>query len=60
MEDSEVLIHVGRLSREKNLELIFKALPIIKKKKPNVKLLVVGKGPAKDYVMTTRYRRLCG
>ncbi len=49
LENSEVLIHVGRVSKEKNLELIFKALPTIKKEKPNVKLLVIGKGPAKEY-----------
>ena len=51
LENSEILIHVGRVSKEKNLELIFKALPIIKKEKPNVKLLVIGKGPAKGYLL---------
>ncbi|MCK5039251.1 MAG: glycosyltransferase [Thermoplasmata archaeon] len=47
--DSEVLVHVGRVSREKNLELIFKALPQVRKERPDVKLLVVGSGPAKEY-----------
>ncbi|MCK4757040.1 MAG: glycosyltransferase [Thermoplasmata archaeon] len=49
LTDSDVLVHVGRVSREKNLELIFKALPQIKKEKPNIQLLVVGSGPDKEY-----------
>jgi 1,2-diacylglycerol 3-alpha-glucosyltransferase len=47
--DATVLLHVGRVSKEKNLELIFDSLPRIKKKKPDVKLLVVGSGPAEQY-----------
>ncbi len=49
LTNSEVLVHVGRVSREKNLELIFKALPQVRKERPDVKLLVVGSGPAKEY-----------
>lgn len=49
LEDSEVLLHVGRISREKNLDLILDALPIIKRKNGDAKLVVVGDGPAKEY-----------
>jgi len=49
LEGSEVLLHVGRISREKNLDLILDALPLIRKKNGDVKLVVVGAGPAKEY-----------
>ena len=39
----KVLIFVGRLGKEKNIELLIKALK--KVKTPNVKLLIVGDGP---------------
>ncbi len=44
--NSEVILHAGRVSKEKNLELIFEAFPMIRKEKPNARLLVVGSGPA--------------
>lgn len=47
--DSPVIIHVGRVSMEKKLELLFEAMPIIIKQKPDAKMLVVGDGPALDH-----------
>jgi 1,2-diacylglycerol 3-alpha-glucosyltransferase len=47
--EAPMLLHVGRVSEEKNLELIFEALPAVKKQKPGVKLLVTGSGPALDH-----------
>ncbi|MBS3816627.1 MAG: glycosyltransferase [Candidatus Thermoplasmatota archaeon] len=49
LEDETMLLHVGRIAREKNLELIIDALPYIKKERPDVRLFVVGDGPAKSY-----------
>ena len=46
LKDSEVIIHVGRVSKEKNLGLVLDALPLIKKVKPKAKLMIVGDGPA--------------
>jgi 1,2-diacylglycerol 3-alpha-glucosyltransferase len=46
--DAPLLLHVGRISLEKNLELVFEALPLVKKARPGVKLIVVGSGPALD------------
>ena len=51
LEENEIILHVGRLAREKNLELLFNAFPYVKKKKQRAKLLVVGDGPAKEYYM---------
>ena len=49
LEDNEVILHLGRLSQEKNLELVLNAMTILKKSKPNARLLVAGDGPARDH-----------
>lgn len=49
LNGSNVLLHVGRISKEKNLDLILDALPILKEQNGNVKFLIVGDGPAKIY-----------
>ena len=41
-----VLLHVGRLSMEKRLDLIFTAMSKLATKVPDLRLLVVGAGPA--------------
>ncbi|MDQ2730771.1 MAG: glycosyltransferase [Armatimonadota bacterium] len=41
-----VLLYVGRLAREKNIELLLKAFKIILNSLPHAHLLVVGSGPA--------------
>ncbi|MGB9003978.1 MAG: glycosyltransferase family 4 protein [Nitrosotalea sp.] len=38
-------VHVGRLVFYKNLEVVIKAIGILKKTQPNVKLVIVGDGP---------------
>lgn len=38
-------VHVGRLVFYKNLEIVIKAIEILKKTRPNVKLVIVGDGP---------------
>lgn len=46
--DDRVIVYVGRISREKNIEEILCALPEYVLKRPNVKFLVVGGGPYLD------------
>lgn len=46
LEKNRVVLHVGRVVREKRLETIVSAAPHICRKVPNVKFVVVGKGPA--------------
>ncbi|MEF8835064.1 MAG: glycosyltransferase [Candidatus Thermoplasmatota archaeon] len=48
LDDNTLLLHVGRISKEKNLELIINSIPYIKKERPDVRLLIVGDGPAKS------------
>ena len=49
LKDDEVILHVGRLSIEKNLEFVIRSMAILKKIRPNAKLLIVGSGPAKTH-----------
>lgn len=43
-----VLLHVGRLSREKRLDVVLKAIATLSPSEPDLRLLVVGQGPAAD------------
>lgn len=40
----KVIIYAGRLAKEKNLEVIIKALPLVKKKEPKINLVLAGHG----------------
>jgi len=52
-EDKMIVLHVGRLVREKNLDVMIKASPIVAEEIPEVKFVVAGMGPAVGY-----YRKL--
>ena len=43
-----VLLHVGRLSKEKRFDIVLNAMAELAPKVPDLRLLVVGKGPAAD------------
>lgn len=43
-----ILLYVGRLAKEKNIDVIIKALPTIQKNIPNTTLVIVGKGTEED------------
>jgi 1,2-diacylglycerol 3-alpha-glucosyltransferase len=47
-----VLLHVGRLSKEKRLDIVLKAMAEVAPKVPDLRLLVVGKGPAAEEYKT--------
>ena len=49
-----VVLHVGRLAREKNIHLVLEAFSAIQQSKPNAKLVFVGDGPLRDEIA-----RLC-
>lgn len=49
LSGKRVLLHVGRLSMEKRLDIVLKAMAELAPKHPNLRLLVVGKGPASDH-----------
>ena len=43
-----IIIFVGRLAEEKNVEFLLKSQKILQEKIPNLKLLIVGDGPDKE------------
>jgi len=45
----KVILHVGRLVMEKNLELLINEAHSIVNKQPNARFLIVGKGPSEEY-----------
>lgn len=46
--DEKVMIYVGRVSQEKNIEEVIKAMPDYMNKRGDVKFVIVGSGPALD------------
>ena len=45
------LISLGRLAEEKSLDLIINAMPEIIQRNPNIRLFIIGDGPAKNTLM---------
>ena len=45
----KVILHVGRLVMEKNLDLLINEAHSIVNKQPNARFLIVGKGPSEEY-----------
>lgn len=54
LNDSFVILYVGRLAEEKNIEFIINNQYSLLKKYPNLKLLIVGNGPDME-----KYKKLC-
>jgi 1,2-diacylglycerol 3-alpha-glucosyltransferase len=45
--DSPVILHVGRVAKEKNLQEVISAMPDVLKRHPDAKLIVAGDGPGR-------------
>jgi 1,2-diacylglycerol 3-alpha-glucosyltransferase len=48
LEGKEVLLFVGRLAREKGLDMLLQAFTLIHEQRPEVRLLLLGRGPYED------------
>jgi len=48
LEGKEVLLFVGRLAREKGLDMLLQAFTLIQEQRPEVRLLLLGRGPYED------------
>ena len=48
LEGKEVLLFVGRLSREKGLDMLLQAFILIQELRPGVRLLLLGRGPYEE------------
>ncbi len=53
LDGHRVALHVGRLSMEKRLDIVLRAMVELREQEPDLRLLVVGHGPAYDH-----YRRM--
>ncbi len=52
LDGNRVLLHVGRLSMEKRLDIVLKAMVELKRDEPDLRLLVAGDGPASAHYKT--------
>lgn len=50
--DSKIILYLGRIGLEKNIEPIIKAMPLILRRNKHVKLVIAGSGPAKDELLS--------
>jgi glycosyltransferase involved in cell wall biosynthesis len=48
LENREVLLYVGRIAREKGLDLLLRAFAQVHARRPQTRLLLVGSGPYQD------------
>jgi len=48
LENEKIILHVGRVVKEKNLDLMVDAAPLLLKKVPDAVFVIVGNGPYKD------------
>ncbi len=48
LEGEEVLLFVGRLAREKGLDMLVRAFTLIQELRPGVRLLLLGRGPYEE------------
>ena len=58
LDNKKVILHLGRLAREKNLELVMESFADCLQKEQDLVLLIAGNGPAKEYYM--EYSRKLG
>ncbi len=48
LKEVEVLLFVGRLAREKGLDMLLRAFTLIQERRPGVRLLLLGRGPYEE------------
>ncbi len=51
LQDKRVILMLGRIAWEKNMDLALQGFSLLSKKDPDATLLVVGDGPAKEHYM---------
>ena len=45
-----VLLNIGRISREKNLEQVMRVFPKLLSSHPDVRFVIVGEGPMREHL----------
>ena len=47
-EDTPVILSLGRIAKEKSIDVIIKAMPAVLKQLPDARLLIIGDGPERE------------
>jgi glycosyltransferase involved in cell wall biosynthesis len=50
INEEKVVLFVGRLTSQKGLEYLMEAMPLVTREIPNVKLVIAGEGPLKNFL----------
>jgi glycosyltransferase involved in cell wall biosynthesis len=53
-KDNTDLLFVGRLIKDKNVDMLIRALALVKKELPDINCLIIGEGPEKERLITLR------
>lgn len=53
LDSNELILHVGRVAPEKNLDMLFKAFARLKERREDARLMIVGRGPAIPHCVKT-------
>jgi len=48
VKEGPVIMHVGRLAGNKRLDLLLRTIPNLRKKRPDIKLVLIGEGPEQE------------
>lgn len=51
LEGKKVILHLGRIAWEKNIELVLRGFCVLEKQEPEARLVLVGEGPAKEHLI---------
>jgi 1,2-diacylglycerol 3-alpha-glucosyltransferase len=54
--DAQILLYVGRIAREKNLDLLIDAFGLIAGRTPSVRLALLGRGPHRDHLVEKAHK----
>ena len=49
-QDRPVLVHVGRVAHEKNIDFLLRSLDVLRRRIPDVLLIIAGEGPAETHL----------
>lgn len=61
LEDKKVILHVGRIAKEKNLDLVLQGFALLNMERPDTVLMIVGEGPAKnEYLKKAKEMKIDG
>lgn len=55
-EDRPLMVHIGRVAYEKNIDFLFRVLDQVRNKIPDVLMVIAGEGPALDHLKNLSWK----